>query len=148
MLGGMTEHARQRTERNGIMERLGVKTRDIRFFSAKNDCIVCVHSRQARDYAKYLEDQSWVAAYEPNFPLNADRFAQVLPVDIRPDYFHVPWSSDFFLTYADGRKGARELAQAADLRKRAVVERLELSRRYWKAFGIDEWKVVLTDAGN
>lgn len=76
MCWDIREHARQRTERNGIMERLGVKTRDIRFFSAKNDCIVCVHSRQARDYAKYLEDQSWVAAYEPNFPLNADRFAQ------------------------------------------------------------------------
>ena len=34
------------------MEREGIKTRDIRFFSQKNQQMVCVHSRQARDYVK------------------------------------------------------------------------------------------------
>ena len=47
--------------------------------------------------------------------------------------------------FADGRKGVRELAHRADLAKRAMVERLELSRRYWVARDIDEWKVVLVD---
>ena len=47
--------------------------------------------------------------------------------------------------FADGRKGVRELVHREDLTKRAMVERLELSRRYWVARDIDEWKVVLVD---
>ena len=38
------------------MEHLGTKTRDIHFFSQKNQKMMCVHSRQARDYAKQLEE--------------------------------------------------------------------------------------------
>ena len=39
------------------MDKAGMKTRDIRFFSNKNDQIICIHSKWARDYAKYLEQQ-------------------------------------------------------------------------------------------
>ena len=46
------------------MEKIGQKTRNINFYSEKNGKMVCLHSRHARDYAKYLEAQSWVERYE------------------------------------------------------------------------------------
>ena len=32
---------------------------------------------------------------------------------------------------------------ASDLTKRAEVEKLELSRRYWAALGVHDWKIVI-----
>lgn len=127
------------------MERAGIKTRDIQFWSKKNACMICVHTRQARDYAKYLEEQAWVESYEVNVRLDLERFSHISPVDIRSDYLQTDWTSDFFIHYADGRKGVRELVQKAGLQKRAVVEQLELSRRYWQALDVDEWQVVLLE---
>lgn len=51
------------------MERTGGRTRDIRFYSPKNNEIVCLHSKWARDYTKYLETQTWVQSYEAGHPL-------------------------------------------------------------------------------
>lgn len=45
------------------MERAGERTRDIRFYSAKNNEIVCLHSKWARDYARWLETQPWVSQF-------------------------------------------------------------------------------------
>lgn len=69
----------------------------------------------------------------------------VSPVDIRLLYFQSEWGTDFLIIFADGRKGVRELVHREDLTKRAMVERLVLSRRYWAVRDIDEWKVVLVD---
>lgn len=129
------------------MERAGIKTRDIRFWSDKNDCMVCAHSKWARDYAKYLEEQSWIEGYEVNVSLDPEQFNHVSPVDIRSEYFQTGWTSDFSIRYADGRKGIRELASREQLRKLANIERLELSRRYWAAMGIDDWAIVLISEG-
>ena len=63
---------------------------------------------------------------------------------IRPDYLLTGWATDFVLRYADGRKGVRELIQRQQLKKKAYVERLELSRRYWAATDT-EWMVVIVD---
>ena len=43
-----------------IVEKVGVKTRDIQFYSEKGGIIIKVHSKQARDYAKWLEGETWV----------------------------------------------------------------------------------------
>jgi len=48
------------------------------------------------------------------------------------------------ICYADGHKGVRELVQQQQLKKKAYVERLELSRRYWAATDT-EWMVVIVD---
>lgn len=125
------------------MEKAGMKTRDIQFFSEKNQTMVVTHTRWARDYAKYLEAQSWVSSYEAGVPLELERFQHVNPVDIRPDYFQTPWVSDFLLRYADGRAGVRELVLADGLKKRATIEKLELSRRYWAALDVADWKIVM-----
>ena len=125
------------------MDKARIKTRDIRFFSNKNDQIICIHSKWARDYAKYLEQQPWVQSYQAVVPLEPDYMQYVSPVDIRSLYFKSEWATDFLIRFVDGRKGVRELVHREDLTKRAMVERLELSRRYWAVRDIDEWKVVL-----
>ena len=125
------------------MEREGIKTRDIRSFSQKNQQMVCVHSRQARDYAKSLEEQENVKSYEAGVLLDMGRYVHISPVDIRRDYFKERWTSDFLLEYADGRKGIRELVFSSNLKKRAVIERLEFSRRYWKVLNVEDWKAVV-----
>lgn len=130
-------------KRKMTLERLGTKTRDIHFFSQKNQQMVCVHSRQARDYAKQLEELDKVKSYEACVPLDMARFIHVLPVDIRPEYLREQWTTDFLLEDRDGHKCVREVVLTSNLRKRSLVERLELSRRYWKTLNIEDWKAVL-----
>ena len=129
------------------MERAGRKTRDIQFFSEKNGRMVCLHFPAARDYAKYLEEQSWVVSYEAGTPLSGDLHCHVSSVGIRNLYFKTSWESDFLLHFADGRRGIRELVREDSLQKASTAERLEFSRRYWAATDIDEWKVVLVQGG-
>jgi len=126
------------------MEKLGVKMRDIQFFSEKDGGIIKVHSHQARDYAKWLEGESWVASYEAGVPLDTSRYPNIDRIGIRPAYFETEWASDFLLRYADGRTGVRELVTGmGQLEKRAILERLEFSRRYWSVLDVSDWKVVL-----
>ena len=126
------------------MERAGERTRNIRFYSQKNNEIVCLHSKWARDYARWLETQPWASSYEASFPLDADIMGRVSRAGIRADYLQTEWTTDFVLRYADGRKGVRELIQRQQLKKKAYVERLELSRRYWTTTDT-EWMVVIVD---
>ena len=124
------------------MEKLGSKTRDIKFYSKKNQTMVMVHSKEARAYTKYLESMEQVASYVAGKALDAERLQMVPRVDIRGEYFETQWQTDFYLIFADGTVGIRELAAAGDLTKRAAVEKLELSRRYWSAAGVTNWKIV------
>nr|WP_325193382.1 hypothetical protein [uncultured Oscillibacter sp.] len=119
------------------------KTRDIKFFSEKNQTMICVHTPEAREYAKSLEEQSGIKNYETNRVLELEHFSHVNPVGIRPDYFKTVWVSDFFLRYSDGSMAVREIVRPEMLQKRAVIERLELSRRYWAALDIKDWRIVL-----
>lgn len=127
------------------MRKSGVRTRDIRFFSEKNDTMLCVHTSLERDYAKWLEDQPWVERYETGVLLDASQMDHVSRVDIRSSYFDTSWASDFMVTLADGRKEIREIISSGQLRKRAIVEQLELSRRYWSALDVSDWKVVVME---
>ena len=124
------------------MEKLGSKTRDIKFYSEKNQTMVMVHSKEARAYTKYLESMEQVASYVAGKPLDAERLKLVSKVDIRGEYFETQWQTDFYLIFTDGTVGIRELATAGDLTKRAEVEKLELSRRYWLGAGVTNWKIV------
>lgn len=127
------------------MDRAGRKTRDIQFYSQKNNAMVCVHSHWARDYAKWLETQPWVKSYHTCEALDKERFQHICPVGIRNVYFQTDWVSDFLLDYADGRMGVRELVTASGLQKQAAIEKLEFSRRYWAARDIADWKVLLVE---
>lgn len=126
------------------MERSDARTRDIRFFSHKNGDIVILHSKWARDYARWLEAQPWVQSYEAGCALDADIMGRISRAGIRTDYLQTGWAADFLICCADGRKVVRELILKEQLKKKAYVERLELSRRYW-AVTDTEWMVVIVD---
>lgn len=125
------------------MEKAGIRTRDIQFYSEKNRQMVCVHSRRARDFAKHLEQQPWVSSYETCVPLDLNRFQNVNPVDIRREYLQTPWTTDFVIRTADGRSAVREFVDAKNFAKKAVIEKLELSRRYWSVLDVADWKLVI-----
>ncbi len=126
------------------MNRSQEKQRSIRFFSEKNNVMMTVHSREARKYAERLEARADIKSYEAGFGLNIEKFQYINPVDIRKEYLGGEWFSDFLLHFEDGSLGVRELVDKNSLSKRAVVERLELSRRYWSLFDIRDWKLVIT----
>ena len=125
------------------MTKTSLKTRDFQWWSAKNGTLIRVHSQTARDYGKWLEGQPDVEAFEAQKALELERLPHVSPTGIRKLYFQTQWCSDFYIRFADGRIGVRELTASAALDKQAEVEKLELSRRYWAAMDITDWKVVL-----
>ena len=125
------------------MDKPGKKVRDIKFFSEKNQTMIVVHSEEARAYSKYLEDWEEVESYEVNKRLDEGRLRSVPRVDIRADFLKQEWTTDFYLRFRDGTVGIREIVQQTALQKRAEVEKLELSRRYWTLMGVKDWKVVV-----
>ena len=125
------------------MDKPGKKVRDIRFYSEKNQKIMIVHSERARAYSKYLEEREEVESYEVGKLLDEGRLLTIPRVDIRGEYRKQEWCSDFFIKYKDGITGVREIIRPSDLEKRAEVEKLELSRRYWAMLGVVDWKVVV-----
>lgn len=130
------------------MDKSGGKRRDITFRSEKNGKVMCVHSREAREYARNLESDDMVVSYEACQSLDKVRYQFVSPIDIRKDYFDVEWATDFVLHFADGSIGIREVAIEAMLAKRANIEKLEFSRRYWSVSeSVKDWKIVLIEKG-
>lgn len=129
------------------MDKIGKKCRDISFKSDKNQSVICVHSREAREYARVLEEDSNVTSYEPCYSLELERYQFVNPLDIRRDYFTTEWATDFLLHYVDGTIGIREIATKDNLKKRAMIEKLEFSRRYWSASQATDWKIVIIEKG-
>lgn len=127
------------------MEKAGTKCRDIQFFSQKNQEMVCVHSHAARAYAGHLEADSQVKAYEACQMLDKGKYQFVNNLGIRKEYFDTQWTTDFVIQYEDGRKGIREIATGNMLTKKAAMEKLEFSRRYWSASSAGEWKIVMME---
>lgn len=116
---------------------------DIRFSSPKTVDMVVVHLREGIDYAKRLDVNDNVLSYETDVPLNSWQ-DKTNPVGIRKAYLQMGWKSDFLLKLADGTTVIRELVKKADLVKKAVVEQLEISRRYWTSANVG-WAVVVVD---
>lgn len=71
------------------MDKVGKKCRDISFRSEKNQKVICVHSRETREYARILESDELVVSYETCYRLDMERYQFVSPWDIRKDYFDV-----------------------------------------------------------
>lgn len=130
------------------MEKAQGKYRDIKFFSEKNQELVCVHSREAREYADQLEQAPNVVKYQVCKELDEARYQYINPIDIRKDYFAVAWTTDFVLHFSDGSMGIREVVAKDDLLKRAVIEKLEFSRRYWATLDARDWKMVIIERGS
>lgn len=127
------------------MDKAGSKCRDINFRSEKNQKVVCVHSEAARAYADVLEEDENVVSYEAGFILDKEKYQYVDLLDIRKDYFNTIWATDFVVHFKDGKIGIREIATETMLNKRANIEKLEFSRRYWAASDAADWKVVIME---
>ena len=56
------------------MEKAGVRKRDIYFRSEKNDKTLCVHTENARAYARLLESDTSVSSYEVGVVLNKEKY--------------------------------------------------------------------------
>ena len=56
------------------MNKAGGKCRDIIFKSNKNQKVMCVHSREAREYAKVIEEDPRVLTYEINVQLDMKKY--------------------------------------------------------------------------
>ena len=127
------------------MNKAGGKCRDIIFKSNKNQKVMCVHSREAREYAKVIEEDPRVLTYEINVQLDMKKYVYVNPIDSRKEYFEISWTTDFLLHYVDGSVGIREMVIKSKLSKRSEIEKLEFSRRYWSASDVLDWKIVIVD---
>ena len=126
------------------MEKVGTKGRRIKFFSRKNNCVMCVHSREQKIFADILETDLNVKSYEAMKELEVNRYSRVNPINIRKEYFQIAWSSDFVIHYIDGKVAVRELVHSGNIFKRATIEKAEFSRRYWASMKVKDWKLILT----
>lgn len=125
------------------MEKASTKTRTIKFQSKKNNCVMKVHTKGARDYSCYLEKENRVERYDSLKILDQHMYVHINPIDIRKSYFDISWLTDFVLYYCDGSIGIRELVNLESLFKRATIEKLEFSRRYWAQLKVEDWKIVI-----
>ena len=128
------------------MDKFKANRRDIQIFSQKNGRLMLLHSEKDLRYSSRLEKDPLVVSYEPCVLLEEEGMARVNPLDIRSEYLDgsTMWESSFLVEYEGDTRVIYELIEdAAQLQKRAVVEKLELSRRYWAGMGITDWKVVV-----
>lgn len=125
------------------MEEVKNRSRDIRFYSKKNEKLFTVHSPIARRYAQMLEDDPDVISYKASMPLDDSSVKGVRRIRIRKNYFDTKWSSDFVIYRQSGTATVRELCTRAQLQKLSHIERLELSRRYWADAHVYDWAVVI-----
>lgn len=124
------------------MEKLASKVRDIRFFSHKNGGMVTVHSVEAKRFADALEADQDIKLYQTNVTLENWR-DKISSTGVRTSYLKTDWSTDFLLVKRDDSVAIRELIAHEALEKRAEMEKLEISRRYWKVAHVDDWGMVL-----
>lgn len=122
------------------------KTRTISFFSQKNQQVIIVSSAMAKKYALALEKDDSVIKYEVSIPLTD--FAVVVDgKGLRRKLLETEWVSDFMVVRQDGTKIVEIVDEQKLENKRSYSERLELSRRYWKAAGAVDWKAVIVQKG-
>lgn len=112
------------------MEKQGRRTKEIRFYSQKNQAMCSVHSAGARDYTKWLEEREDVRGYEVIIAWDTAFLSRIDRVDIRGSCLTTDWTSNFKLLFAGRHIGIREMIWKRKLHERAYVEKLELSRRY------------------
>lgn len=125
------------------MENSEMKGRTIKLKSIKNNDVIMVRSKEAKNYALYLENEPQVISYHSMVKWDQELYSMIEPVYIRKAYFDKIWESDFVLYKENGEKAVREIIKEKDLDKLANIEKLELSRRYWKINQVTDWKVIV-----
>ncbi len=129
------------------MDKTESKYRDIQFYSEKNQKLMSVHTRDAKTYADILEKSPNVVKYKCIVPLDPAFLDEISKVGIRAEHFQTAWASDFWIENADGSTSIREIIPLEHLIKKADIQKLEISRRYWKRLDVDDWKIVIMTRG-
>ncbi len=124
------------------MKKHDPSARRIIFTSYKLGEPIIVTTDLEYNYAQMLERDISVKRFETMVPLT-DWKERIQLKGIRTQYRKMEWLTDFRITYKRGNISIRELVKQSDLASRAVIEKLELSRRYWEAVGITDWKIVV-----
>lgn len=117
--------------------------RDISFMSKKNGKVIMVHSVIAREVARLLEIDDRVKYYDTDVQLEKV-VEKIDTTGLRDAYLTIGWKTDFAIHLVDERVVIVEVETRENLEKKASVEKLEISRRYWKGQA-DEWKIVMGD---
>lgn len=125
------------------MEKSGIKCRKIKFKSRKNNKVLLVHSKEEKKYAEFLEEVENISGYNTLVDLDMTIYNNISHIGIRKEYFETAWVSDFVLIFKNGLLGIREIVAEDKLFKKATIERLELSRRYWEYNGNSNWRIVV-----
>lgn len=117
-------------------------TMEIRFVSKKDGLVKLVSNRDELKFAQQLDEDDTVVRYQTSVPME-NWTARTYSTGIRKTYRETKWLTSFIVEYTDGTKAAYEVIREYHLEKRAEVEKLEISRRYWTAVGMDKWKMIL-----
>lgn len=125
------------------MEVAKTRVREIRFRSIKNSEIMIVHTESAKKYADLLEDNMDVLSYEVCKKLDTDNYMHIPKVGIKATIFQKEWTTDFLIRMESGKMAVRELCYKQDFLKTMNIQKLEFSRRYWDAQGINDWRIIL-----
>lgn len=125
------------------MQKRKGSAREISFFSKKCECVISVFGSEARSLAEKLEKDDGVLKYESRVPLLINP-SEVSLIGIRSTYLKEDWVSDFLVETIEGNSLIIEAIAEAKLDKKAEIEKLELSRRYWSSKGI-KWKLYIVE---
>ena len=123
-------------------------TREISFVSKKDGQVKVVTNDDEFKFSQKLEADDTVVRYQTSVPLE-NWTTRTYLAGIRKAYRETDWLTSFVVEYTDGTKAAYEIIRQYHLEKRADVEKLEISRRYWTAIGVDKWQlIVMKGAGH
>lgn len=81
-------------------------------------------------YAQLLEMNPSVCSFECNIPIIGTKY-----------------NSDFLVCTPDDTKAIRECVSRAHLEDIRVLRKLDISRDYWAAHGISDWKIITEKKG-
>lgn len=100
--------------------------------------VCCLYDKVQLAAARMLNADLSIVQIECNIPLSLD--------EIPTDDLNLPsetYTTDFVIHFAAGKIAVREAVFRSHLSRPSVAERLELSRRYWKQQGIDDWGIII-----
>lgn len=124
------------------MRKANVITREIMFISKKDGQKKVVNNDPEYKFAKQLEEDESVSCYYSSVPLE-NWVGRISLSGIRKAYRETEWLTSFLVEYTDGSKAVYEIVRSYALEKKANIEKLEISRRYWSTVGVDKWQLVV-----
>ena len=112
------------------MKKFDYKGRCIKRQLSKCKEVCRSYSEMQDDYARFLQINDDVKAFSCNVQLTDDPETE-------------SYTSDFFITLADGTLRVRECVYRKHLERPSTARLLDLSKEYWRAKGVSDWGIVI-----